>query len=409
MALKQMEIQGEIERNNARLDEIESQLNDLKTREMEIDSAYKDADEEQDLTGLSNAIVRMDEVLEEKERLLSEKKSIRTMLDDLMENLNKTNEGETVKVETRELNMEMMDQRDAINEYIRTKDITRAEGFTSQDGEVIIPTEIIYQPRDEVYTSQNLLDYVNRVPVTTASGTYPILKKQDAIMHTVEELAENPELAKPKFESQRFDIQTLRGQLEIAVEAIEDAAVDLIGIASRDIIQQQINTTNNLILNAFKEFTTKTFNHTDDIKTILNVDIDPAYDVVFILSQTLFNELDLMKDADGRYYIQPDVTNGTVRRLFGHPVIVVRDELIGDKKGDAVGFVGDAKAGVTYFDRKQITARWVDNPTYGQVLMIGMRCDVKAVDRNAGYYISYTKPSKDVMANPTPGQIIISN
>lgn len=409
MALKQVEINEQITRNNQRITEIETELENFTKRSFLMRNEFKEASENDDVEKLTNIIEETDEIEDRSKELITEKEKRMAQNEKLNEQLVKLEKGEQAKMEIKEKAPDLMEHREAINDYFRTKDITRAEGFTSTDGQVIIPTEIIYQPRDEVYTRQNLLNYINRVSVNTASGTYPILMKQDAVMHTVEELAENPELAKPKFLNIRFDVETYRGQLEISQEAIDDSAVDLLGIVVRDIAQQQINTTNGLVLSQLREFKNQEVSFFDDIKDILNVELDPEYDVIFILSQTLFNYIDKMKDADGNYLVQPDVTDRTVRRLLGHEVVVVRDELIGKKKGDPVGFVGDARAGVTFFDRKLITARWSDHPTYGEMLMTGFRGQVKLVDYNAGYYIRAKEVADtEQLSADRRGQIIIS-
>lgn len=64
--------------------------------------------------------------------------------------------------------------------------------------------------------------------------------------------------------------------------------------------------------------------------------------------------------------------------------------MIGTAVGDKVAFVGDAKAFCKFFNRKQVSVKWVDHNVYGQMLAAFVRFDVKAGDTDAGYYVTYT-------------------
>ncbi|MEK4501165.1 phage major capsid protein [Bacillus sp. FSL R12-0069] len=108
------------------------------------------------------------------------------------------------------------------------------------------------------------------------------------------------------------------------------------------------------------------------------------------ISRSLFNVLDLLKDKNGRYLLQDDITVASGKRVKGKEVVVLDDDIIGTKAGDLVGFVGDAKEFCTLFNRKQASVKWIDNDIYGQLLAGFVRFDVKKVDSQAGYYITYT-------------------
>lgn len=69
-------------------------------------------------------------------------------------------------------------------------------------------------------------------------------------------------------------------------ESIDDADVDLVGIVAETIGQMKVNTTNDAIATVLKKFEAKTVKNLDEIKKLLNVELDPAYNVSFIVSQT---------------------------------------------------------------------------------------------------------------------------
>lgn len=137
----------------------------------------------------------------------------------------------------------------------------------------------------------------------------------------------------------------------------------------------------------------------DGLKDIVNVTIDPAYNVKFIASQSFFNELDKMKDNDGRYLLQQDVTVASGYKLLGREVVVMADDVIGTAAGNKVAFVGDPSLFVKFFDRQQASVRWVDNDVYGQLLAGFVRFDVEVADTAAGFYVTLGPKHRPIRRN----------
>lgn len=274
-------------------------------------------------------------------------------------------------------------------EFVKTKGAVRA-GVTTVDAEAIIPVDVITKARVLPETVVDLRKMVNEVAVTTGSGSYPILLPNKAILTSVEELAKNPELAAPQFEKVNYEVATYRGQIPVSEEALQDSDDNLAGIIANHIQRQGLNTTNAQIAAELKKATAKTIKGLDDLKTLLNVTIEPAYNVKLVMSQSFFNAIDQMKDNEGRYLLQQDITVASGYKLFGREVVILADTLIGSKAGDKVAFVGSPEDYVTMFKRAETTARWIDHEIYGQLLAIFMRFDVEIVDENAGFYVTLT-------------------
>lgn len=268
-------------------------------------------------------------------------------------------------------------------------------GITSPDVAPTIPESILYNPENEVKSVTNLLNLVTQFQATTASGKYPILKRATDRMNSVDELKKNPDLAKPQFEEVDWKIVTYRGAIPLSQESIDDSAIDLTSLVARNVNEQKINTTNFAIANVLKAFTAKTVagESVDDIKHILNVDLDPAYNKVIVASQSFYQYLDTLKDKNGQYLLHEAITDGSPRTLLGVPVTVVEDELLG-AAGEAHAFIGDLARGVLYANRKDIQVRWVDDNVYGQYLQAVIRFDTKVADKKAGYFVTYGAPSK---------------
>lgn len=314
----------------------------------------------------------------------------------------------------REIETDDMTYRDKVNAFLHSKGTVVNEGlrFDGKD-EVLIsmnevtpiaPTtdgvkktdttkitseELVTTPIREIKTTVDLKPFTTIYPAKKASGKYPILKKATSKMVSVAELEKNPKLAKPEFEQVDWTIETYRGAIPVSQESVDDADVDLISIVAETVGQIKVNTTNAAIADVLKSFTAKTVASVDDIKKILNVELDPAYDVAFVVSQSFYQILDTLKDKNGRYLLQDSITAVTGKVLLGKPVFVLSDEILG-ASGEAKAFVGDFKRGILFADRKDLGLRWADNEIYGQYLQAVLRFGVKKVDAKAGYFVTFT-------------------
>ena len=275
------------------------------------------------------------------------------------------------------------------NAYLHQEQRDGTAGITSPDVAATIPESILYNPENEVKSVTDLSQLVTQFQATTASGKYPVLKRATERMNSVEELQKNPELAKPEFEEVDWKVSTYRGAIPLSQESIDDSAIDLTSLVAMNANEQKINTTNFAIAAVLKAFTAKTVagESVDDIKQILNVDLDPAYNKMIIASQSFYQYLDTLKDKNGQYLLHEAITDGSPRTLLGVPVTVVEDELLG-AAGEAHAFIGDLARAVLYANRKDIQVRWVDNDIYGQYLQAVTRFDVKAADKRAGYFVT---------------------
>lgn len=300
---------------------------------------------------------------------------------------------EKVILDGKEQNVEKTEERSFLD-YVRSRDVsTRAfdtTGVKSAEASAIIPEEIITKARKLPETVVDLRNKVTVQNVSHASGTYPILKPNKAILVSVEELKANPDLDKPQFEDVDYKVLTYRGQLAVAQEALDDSDDNLGGIIANHIQRQALNTANAKLGALLRTAEAVAATSLDDIKTQINTGFDPAYGLELLVSQSFYNEVDKMKDGEGRYLLQPTVAAGTGKSLFGVPVTVLADDLIGTAKGDKVAFLGDPRAFAVYFNRLSYTARWVEEVYYGQVLAVGMRFDAKVVDPAAGKFITLT-------------------
>ncbi|MBF7125829.1 phage major capsid protein [Pediococcus pentosaceus] len=307
----------------------------------------------------------------------------------------KQNEGKGGKTMATNLTAKQQEEKKenrtrSIETYIRSHGTVRDAGLKTGDIGAMIPEEIIYNPEAEVNSVADLSALVTKTPATTGSGTYPILKRATAVMNSVAELEENPALAKPEFENVTWKIATYRGAIPISEESIQDTQVPLMPVIQKNASEQRLNTLNKAIsakLVAFNAKASTADTVADDLKHVLNVDLDPAYDKSIVVSQSAYQVLDTLKDKEGRYLLQESITAASGLTLFGKSVVVVNDELLG-QVGEAHIWVGDLKRAILYVNRVDTQISWVKNEIYGQYLGLAMRFDVEVADKSAGYFVT---------------------
>lgn len=264
------------------------------------------------------------------------------------------------------------------------------EGVKSTDVGAIIPQDIVTKTKTLPETVVDLRNLVQTVKVSTPTGKYPILKSTEAVMHTVEELEANPDLDKPQFENVLYDVDTYRGQIPVSRESLDDSDEDLGALIARHIQRIALNTANSKIVENLKTATAKTVKNLDEIKTIINTEFDPAYNLQFVVSQSFYNEVDLMKDNEGRYLLQPSITAQSGKSLLGLNVTVLSDKLLAGSEAPnkKVAFLGDPAGFTSFFDRNEMAVRWQEHQHYGEILAAAMRFDVKTVDAAAGKFLT---------------------
>ena len=412
--LRQLMIAKQIEQRKNALAELAKQEESFKVRSQELEAAIEEAQTDEEITAVTEEVEKLEaeqaELQEKKSKLEDEIAELEVELEEIKsktppdnirgkENMNKGRE-------------QMKELRSAINEYVRSKGkvLREVEGFKVIDGGVLVPEEIL-APEKEKRDVVDLSKYVRIRKVNRGSGKVPLLKKSGSRLYTVDELEKNPELAKPSVVDVDYSIDTYRGYVPISQEVIDDADYDIVGLIAEDMADQELNTKNAAIASILKTAPAPSYTNgvadtvvgVDGLKTVLNTKLKRVYNTKLYVSSSLYNELDLLKDKNGRYLLQDSITAASGKSFAGREVIVLDDDVIGETAGDLVAFVGDAYEFVTLFDRKQMTAKWVDMNIYGELLGIFVRFDVVKFDEAAGYYFKWEpEPEDDGLGEPGP-------
>lgn len=278
------------------------------------------------------------------------------------------------------------------------------------DGGFTVPQDIQTDIIELRRTDDDLEMYVNREGVRTLSGSRVIEIDADSTpWEDVDEGEEFPEEETPKFRQISYKIKKKGGILKTTRELLKDTAENILGYLNKWIAKKSRATRNAAILRKLNEITNGkevAVADFDDFKDVFNVTLDPsiAASSIVLTNQSGFNYLDKLKDKDGKYILQPDVTDKTKTLLFGvYPVKKVSNKVLknvdvkkggeGADKDDVISvkipvFMGDLKEAITLFDREKITVElsteagdlWAKDLTG---IKVRDRFDVQAVDEDA--------------------------
>ncbi|MGR8809948.1 phage major capsid protein [Leuconostoc citreum] len=266
--------------------------------------------------------------------------------------------------------------------YLKTGE-KRDNGMTTVDAGVVIPKEIL--DIQKVPTDvRNLSALINRVTVTSGMGTLPILQKNTARLTTAEERAENPEIAKAALKNIDYKALTYRGALPLSMEMVQDAP-NLKTLLNTYVQEAKELTEQYQIGLVLQTATAVAAATTDDLKTAYNTGL-ANYSRQWVVTESFYNAVDLLKDGNGRYLLQDSIASATGKSLFGASVTVVADDVFG---GGAKAFVGDPKAFVIEALRSDVSVEWDHNENYEHILAVALRADFKPADTNAGKFITF--------------------
>lgn len=239
-----------------------------------------------------------------------------------------------------------------------------------------------------------LKDLCEVIPVTRRSGAIPTTVEDNTELINFDEL--NDIRKKDiNFAQISYNVGTYGEIIPVANELLEDIDVDLIGVIGRRFVRKGVNTENSKIIALLKSLTPKTGNSYDDIKTALNVHLDPAIaaTAVIITNQNGFDYLDQVKLTNGLPLLQPVPTDMTKKQLSGRIVHVVKNEQLKDVSSAHPFFVGDMAEFCKFFDRKQVTVDLSTDAGFSMnaaMVRAIERFDVQKADANAMVYLQIT-------------------
>jgi HK97 family phage major capsid protein len=249
------------------------------------------------------------------------------------------------------------EERSIIEEYEK-RAVMHTGGVVGQadgDSGLILPQDI----QTKIYTLMrdfnDLSQYVNVQNVTALSGSRVLEKDEDMVPFAdVEEYGEFQTIDNPKFVPVSYTLKKRGGILPLTNELIADTDQNIVAYVTNWISKKAVVTRNYHITNLLKTMTKKTLADVDDIKKVLNVELDPAISATSIIltNQDGYHWLDEQKDDNGRYLLQDDITQPGRKLFKGRPIAVVSNRFFRTENNLVPFVIGDLKQLIVLFNRR---------------------------------------------------------
>lgn len=228
------------------------------------------------------------------------------------------------------------------------------------NGGLTIPEDIQYTINQLVRQFATLQNLVNVESVSTTSGsrTYEKLSDITPLADLDDESAKIGDNDDPELTLIKYAIHRYAGITTVTNSLLKDTVENIMAWLSTWIARKVAVTRNAKIIDAMGKPAKKpSIASFDDIKDLENNTLDPAIMATssFVTNQSGYNVLSKVKDAEGRYMLQRDVTQPDVYLLDGKPVTVVADKWLPDVSGAHPLYFGDLKQGITLFDRENMS------------------------------------------------------
>lgn len=255
------------------------------------------------------------------------------------------------------------DDRSIIREYYRSvRGEVMHEGTDPAnpavgDVGIIVPQDIQTRINEIQRQLNDLSEYITVETVNTLSGSRML--EADNVMipfQVVNEYGAIQEMDNPQFVPIQYQLVKRAGYLPLTSELLADSDQNIIRYVSNWIAKKHVVTKNMLIVGMIQGLQPVQLQGFDDIKRVLNVDLDPAISLssVIITNQDGYHWMDTQVDNDGRYLLTDDITQPGRKLFKGRPVVVVSNRYLPTIQGPpnlAPVFIGNGKQFAVLFTR----------------------------------------------------------
>ena len=281
--------------------------------------------------------------------------------DTLKEQLDEARANEVFRMNDKDkkpLNDKQIDLKDKFVRDFKNM-VTSGTAGAAGNGGLTIPTDIQTAIHTLVRQYASLQNLVNVESVTTTSGSrvYEKLVDITPLKNLDAEAGQIGDNDDPELTLIKYAIKRYAGITTITNSLLKDTAENILAWLSTWIARKVVVTRNQAILAVLNQPTKKqTIAKFDDIKDLENNTLDPAIEATssFVTNQSGYNVLSKVKDAEGRYMLQRDVTQPDVYLLDGKPITVIADKWLPDIAGAHPLYFGDFKQAITLFDRENM-------------------------------------------------------
>ncbi|MGX4598959.1 phage major capsid protein [Faecalimicrobium sp. JNUCC 81] len=325
--------------------------------------------ENKDLAKAEALLNEVDELQKEfdlEKRLYEAEKEKNTPDDDEIEKKNKENK-----------------EKDSTKEFAEAarRGFKSEKGFNEtnpEDGGYAVPEDILTRIEKYRESKRSLKDLVTVATTKTNKGSRTFKKRsQQTGFVKVGENGKISAKATPKFERVSYEIEKYAGYFPVTNEVLYDSDNNLVEVLIEWIGDESRVTSNKLIIEEINLKAKTKFEDLDDIKKAITVTIGSAFkDTSLIVTNddgALY--LDTLKDADGKYILQPNPTDPTKMRLCAGATIldieVYPNEDLPSSINEGVKqipmIIGDLKEGIIFWDRQQMNIKQSDVASIGEL------------------------------------------
>lgn len=294
-------------------------------------------------------------------KLRDQRDQAKSRRDALKEQLDEARANEIVKMsddDKQPLNKEEINIK---NQFVKEfKNMVTSGTSGAGNGGLTIPDDIqyaIHQLVRQFATLQNLVN-VETVTTTTGSRTYEKISDIKPMTDLDDETATIPDMDDPELTLVKYAIHRYAAIQTVTNSLLKDTVENILAWLSQWVAKKVTVTRNAKIIEAMGKPAKKpTISKFDDIKDLENNTLDPVINssASFVTNQSGYNVLSKVKDAQGRYMLQPDVTQPDTYLLDGKTITVVADKWLPDVVGSHPLYFGDLKKGITLFDREHMS------------------------------------------------------
>ena len=315
-----------------------------------------------DLNNKLNAAVLDDNFTKDKFAELKEQRdNAKIQRDAIKDQLDETRAMEVKNMKSEDkkpLNKKELDIKD---QFVKDfKNMVTSGKTGAGNGGLTIPDDIQYAIHKLVRQFATLQNLVNVESVTTMTGsrTYEKLSDITPMSDLDDETAAIPDMDDPELTLIKYAIHRYAAIQTVTNSLLKDTVENILAWLSDWVAKKVTVTRNTKIIEAMGKPAKKpSIANFDDIKDLENNTLDPALmpSASFVTNQSGYNVLSKVKDAQGRYMLQRDITQPDVYRLDGKTITVIADKWLPDISGAHPLYYGDLKQGITLYDREHMS------------------------------------------------------
>lgn len=242
------------------------------------------------------------------------------------------------------------------------------------DGGYTVPEDILTDINIYREAKKSLKDLVTVEKVTTNKGSRTFKKRSQQTGFT--KVGEGGKIgagSTPQFERLDYEIDKYAGYFPVTNELLEDSDANIVNTLVQWIGDESRVTANKLILAAIKTKSETKLEGLDDIKKALNVTLGSAFKATskVITNDDGLHYLDTLKDADGKYILQPDPITPMAMWLCAGatkvPVEVIPNDDMPTSEYKIPMIIGDLKEGIIFWDRQLMNIKMSDIASIGEL------------------------------------------